>query len=234
MTSARKPLFVSIDGIIAAGKTYGIMNCLIPLLTKKGWRIQILKEPIDSWLASGIFQRFTADKSRWAYTFQHRVVFDRTKAIKDAYELNKDSIDIFITERCIFSDRYTFAEMLHDSGYIDDVEWKLYLDWFDWYIAQNPSVFPDLIVYFQAPVMKCMERIKTRNRDGEIYYTPEYLGNLLAKHEKFLGGEYISLSSGQEIPIFKISTENDLISEPMRQGFAETLEIQFKKIIDAH
>ena len=38
---------------------------------------------------------------------------------------------IIICERSIYTDKYVFAKMLYESGYLSEMEWKTYSYWFD-------------------------------------------------------------------------------------------------------
>jgi thymidylate kinase len=43
----KKPIVIAVEGIVGVGKTTIIERCLESLLTKKGYRVKIIKEPVD-------------------------------------------------------------------------------------------------------------------------------------------------------------------------------------------
>ena len=63
--------------------------------------------------------------------------------LKDAIEKYPNSI--IITERCLNTDRYVFAQMLYDDNLIEDINYSIYLRWFDEFSESNL----DGIIYVQ-------------------------------------------------------------------------------------
>ena len=54
--------------------------------------------------------------------------------------------------------------MLRDSGMIEDIEYKIYLQWFDHFVQDIPLTG---IIYINTPPTLCYTRIQQRERDGE-------------------------------------------------------------------
>ena len=52
--------------------------------------------------------------------------------MKDAIAKNPHCI--FITERCLYTDKHVFAKMLYDDGKIESVNYAIYNKWFDTFI----------------------------------------------------------------------------------------------------
>jgi deoxyadenosine/deoxycytidine kinase len=90
---------------------------------------------------------------------------------------------IIIIDRSIFTDKHIFVEMLHDSGTLNDIEYNIYLKWFD---AYKEGINLDGIIYLNTSVNTCMERIQKRNRPGEILISEKYLQSCHGYHEKWL------------------------------------------------
>ena len=54
--------------------------------------------------------------------------------------------------------------MLYDSGMIEEIEYKIYLQWFDTLIEELPL---SGISYMNTTPILCQQRIEKRARDGE-------------------------------------------------------------------
>jgi deoxycitidine kinase/deoxyguanosine kinase len=90
---------------------------------------------------------------------------------------------IIITERCLNTDRYVFAKMLYDSGKMEDVEYQIYIKWFDNfnYIINNTKT-----IYLNTLPNVCFIRINKRNREGESNISLEYLENCNKYHNDMI------------------------------------------------
>jgi deoxyadenosine/deoxycytidine kinase len=62
------PIIISVKGLIGSGKTVLINECLEPLLTKGGYRVKFIKEPVDEW--TEILPLFYKDPKKYSYHFQ--------------------------------------------------------------------------------------------------------------------------------------------------------------------
>ena len=108
---------------------------------------------------------------------------NRTKIVRDTISENKNKNIIIITERSLYTDKLVFAKMLFDQNKIEDVNYKIYLNWFDEFAKE---VEPSCIVYFQASTEVCMNRIKQRNRPGEQDIQYDYLERCNNYHNNWL------------------------------------------------
>ena len=52
----------------------------------------------------------------------------RLAILKKAVDENPGAI--IVTERSLYTDRYVFAKMLYDSGNIEEVDYLIYMKWF--------------------------------------------------------------------------------------------------------
>ena len=110
---------------------------------------------------------------------------------------------IIITERSVLTDRQVFAKMLFDSGKIRDIEYSIYLKWFDEYIEDFPISH---IIYLKTNPEICGERIKKRLRDGEDNVELEYLKSCHEYHDTWL--------ENTDIPVMEISGNPDIEKTP--------------------
>lgn len=182
-TMRTSPEIVIIEGIIGAGKSTFINYCLKPTLERRGLRVAIIPEPVEKWKKNGILERFYRDPKRWSYTFQTMAFTDQVLECRKMIEL-KD-IDIFIMERSHISNRI-FAEILYESGDIDDLEMEYYNEWsalWDKFIPNIPISF----IYLKSSIDISMERIYSRKRSGEEHITAEYQLKLIDKHNRLFG-----------------------------------------------
>jgi hypothetical protein len=76
-----------------------------------------------------IIEKYYSDQKKYAFSFQMMAYISRLKQLQES----KNS-SIIVTERCLYTDRNIFAKMLYDSGMIEDIEYSIYLKWFDYFI----------------------------------------------------------------------------------------------------
>jgi deoxyadenosine/deoxycytidine kinase len=191
--SGTKPILISIDGLIGSGKTY-----LLNQLKKEYPEWHFIDEPLDTWTAlknekgESLLEVFYKDKMRWSYTFQNCAVLSRYRNIKKSIDdwrfecISNPDVrrhNIFVTERCIETDFNVFAQMLHDDGYLDGIEWDLYKQW---YRMLHDQANVNGIVYVNTPADISMERIHLRARKGEDIIPMDYLENLDKYHKKWI------------------------------------------------
>ncbi len=214
-------IIISLDGNIGAGK-----STLLNELRNRVPYIHYVDEPVSQWTSlkniegKNLLELFYEDKKRWAYTFQNCAILTRLKNIKDAVESIKDNEpQIIITERSVLTDRYVFADMLHDAGDIDPLEWELYESWFNVFGNTYPVRG---IVYISTSAVTSKDRIKIRNRHGEENINMEYLETLDNQHKKWI--------DSTNIPTLTLSTEADVpVEENINKivAFVEELKAQY-------
>jgi len=169
----------SIEGNIGSGK-----STLIKKLKDLGKNVMYLPEPVDIWNTitdtSGvtIIEKYYSDQKKYAFSFQMMAFITRIKQIKDFGHTDC----IVLTERCVYTDREIFAKMLYDSGKIEDIEYSIYLKWFDYFVN---DINLSGIIYLRVEPDVCSERIRTRARKGETIPL-EYLTECHNYHENWL------------------------------------------------
>jgi len=183
----RIPEIYSLDGNIGSGK-----STFLAYLKEHfgkiifGRKIVYLKEPVDVWESikdsrgNTILKKFYEDQKRYSFSFQMMAYISRLSLLQKAIRENPTSI--IITERCVHTDKNVFAKMLYDSGMIEEIEYKIYLQWFDNFIKELPL---SGIIYMNTPPKVCHERIKKRDRDGETIPI-EYLVSCDKYHKEWM------------------------------------------------
>lgn len=189
------PIIVSLDGLIGAGK-----STLLTALRAAMPDVEFVEEPVGAWMTlknaegKSLLELFYEDKRRWAYTFQNCAILTRLRAIRGALASTRKRV--IVTERSVLTDRYVFAEMLRASGDIDELEWQLYLQWFDTFATDLPLRG---IIYLTTGVGTSAGRIVMRGRHGEENIPLDYLSALDNQHQRWI--------ASTELPVLQISTE---------------------------
>ena len=181
----------SVEGNIGAGKSTIIEHLKKYTKFIHGKDVIFIDEPVQEWQTvkdkSGktMLELFYTNPSKYAFSFQTMALLSRLTAIRDAIETEKRSSEPrpIVTERSLHTDKHVFATMLFDSGKIEDINYQIYLSWFDAFIQECPI---DLVVYVKTDPVICQERIGKRLREGEEGIPLEYLEQCDAYHEKML------------------------------------------------
>jgi len=194
---------ISIEGNIGSGKSTLLANLKDRFKNNK--RIIFLREPVDEWSKitdeSGvtILEKFYKDQHKYSFSFQMMAYISRLKLLKDAikdirlevarinsicanHEWSKHEY-VIITERSLYTDKMVFAKMLYDTGKMEDVNYQIYLNWFDMFSEEFTI---NKIIYVRADPEICHERINIRHRDGENNIPLDYLQACSEYHENML------------------------------------------------
>jgi deoxyadenosine/deoxycytidine kinase len=179
---------ISIEGNIGSGKSTILGN--LKRYYSNNPNVVFLREPVDEWEkikdanGNSMLQKFYADQVKYSFPFQMMAYISRLKILRDTIANHKsDELLYVITERSLHTDKNVFAKMLYDEGKIEDVNYQIYLHWFDEFAKDYPV---SDIVYVNAEPKKCHERIHKRARIGEEIIPLSYLENCHKYHEDFM------------------------------------------------
>ena len=198
----------SIDGNIGSGKSTLVEYLKQNLKKINEYSIVYIQEPVDVWNTvkdtSGetILEKYYRSPERYSFPFQMMAYITRLNSIRNAYREAPDNT-IFITERCLHTDYNIFAEMLYNSGKMEDIEYVIYCKWF--------YEFTDFFeisgfIYLQIPPDVCHSRIESRNRKGESNIPLEYLQDCHNYHEKWLiNTNCLYIKDTNELTVYQIS-----------------------------
>ena len=165
---------ISIEGNIGSGK-----STILELLKeecKKIYDIIFLQEPVSEWneitdkSGQTILSKFYDNQEKYSFAFQMMAYISRLSLLKKTIKEHPDAI--IVTERCLETDRHVFAKMLYDSGKIEEVEYKIYLRWFDDFIQE---VKINKMIYLKTLPETSYYRIGKRLRSGESSISLDYL-----------------------------------------------------------
>jgi deoxyadenosine/deoxycytidine kinase len=171
----------SLEGNIGSGK-----STLLNRLSIEG--VTLVQEPVDMWEhikdkeGETILSKFYRDQKTYAFPFQMMAYISRLSLLKKHIESNPTGI--FLTERSVHTDKCVFAQMLYDAGKIEDINFQIYLRWFDEFIKDIPT---SGFVYLRTSPDQCYERVVRRNRPGE-QLSLAYLVNCHQYHDDWLSG----------------------------------------------
>ena len=179
------PLLFTIEGNIGVGKTT-LINTLRNTPNINGHTVVFLEEPVSIWesikdeTGKNIIELFYANQETYAFSFQMMAYISRLTMLKDAMEQHPNAI--IITERSVYTDKYIFAQMLHDDKKITSVEYQIYNKWFDHFLKEIPL---DGIIYLKCDPSVANERVQRRARVGETIPLA-YLERCHHYHEKWI------------------------------------------------
>lgn len=176
----------SLDGNIGSGKST-LGNLIKQIRYINGKKVIFLQEPVSVWSSiknsenKNAIQCFYENQKKYSFAFQMMAYISRLSMVKKAIKENPDSI--IITERSVFTDRNVFAQMLFEDKLIDEIEYKIYLKWYDEFLEDTPL---SGIIYLETTPETCFNRIKKRNRSGEEEIPLFYLERCHNYHKKWL------------------------------------------------
>mgnify|MGYP006105405181 CR=1 FL=1 len=206
----------SIEGNIGSGK-----STLIQYLKeyfKNRTDVVFIDEPVHLWHTikdnndKTILSHFYEDSGKWGFSFQIMAYISRLAEIRKKIKTNPSAI--FISERCLLTDRYVFAKMLYDDKKIHTIDYQIYLKWFDEFLEDISMAG---YIYLRTSPQKCLERVIKRNREGETIPI-EYLEKCHKYHM-----DYIDLLEKQNNSVLELNG-NEEKSEEMLCYLAQNIE----------
>ena len=174
---------ISIEGNIGSGKSTILSLLKESFKNDNKTNIIFLQEPVEEWDKirdennNTILEKFYDNQKKYSFAFQMMAYISRLSLLKNTIEKNPNAI--IITERCLNTDRYVFAKMLYDDGKLEDVEYKIYLNWFNHF---NDFQRIQKVIYLNTDPDICFCRMLKRNRTGELNITLDYLNNCHKYH----------------------------------------------------
>jgi deoxyadenosine/deoxycytidine kinase len=214
------PILITLDGNIGAGKS----TLLEAIGRDLGDIVTVIQEPVGMWMnmknaeGKSLLELFYSDIPRWAYTFQNCAILTRlleTQKILKAYSAGEIKTPVIITERSVLTDRHVFAQMLKSQRKLDDIEWQLYMKWFDAFAAEMPYKG---IIHLATSAETSKDRIGKRQRAGEEGIPITYLNDLDAAHHTWM--------SSAELPVLQISSEPGIALDALTKKIRDWLKEQ--------
>ena len=177
----------SLDGNIGSGKST-LLDALKKELTELnyGKSVIFIDEPVKDWESikdkegNSILTKFYKNQKKYSFSFQIMAYISRLATLQKA--MRKHPHAVIVSERSVFTDRHVFAQMLHDDGLIEDVEFQIYCKWFDHFMEDIGFCG---MIYVNTDPEICYDRIKSRNRTGEETIPLDYLKKCDEYHKKY-------------------------------------------------
>ncbi|MCF1752135.1 deoxynucleoside kinase [Mariniradius sediminis] len=166
-------MHIAVSGNIGSGKT----TLAIKLAKHYGWQAEL--EAVEN---NPYLEDFYEDMKRWSFHLQVFFLNSRFNQIKRIRESGQSVIQ----DRTIYEDAYIFAANLYKSKLISDRDYQNYLALFDSMIHFVKA--PDLLIYLKADIPKLVGQIEKRGRHYENAIRIDYLKNLNAHYEDWIGG----------------------------------------------
>lgn len=178
-------MLFAIDGNIGSGKSSRVND--LKKYLKGNPSFIFLQEPVDDWnsikTSDGItiLEKFYSNQEKYAFSFQMMAYISRLALLRKTIRENPDCH--IVTERSIFTDCNVFAKMLYDDKKIEEIEYKIYLKWFDEFANETKL---DGIIYVHTDPNVCFNRIKKRSRTGEESIPLDYLTKCHKYHDEWI------------------------------------------------
>lgn len=157
-------MYIVVDGLTGAGKSTLIEQILIPELTNAGYNVVFVRELAADY--GDLLRDYYAEPSRWAFTFQTKVIRDRVEHFRKLYveTLNVPNT-IFISERDEHADAI-FARVHYELENMTDIEYQCYTDIWQTLVESLP-MRADITIYLDVDVDESLRRVMQRARAGE-------------------------------------------------------------------
>lgn len=165
--------FVAVAGNIGVGK-----SSLTGLLAEKlGWEPFFEANAENPYLAD-----FYEDMERWSF---HSQVFFLSRRLQHHRQL-VDHPGSVLQDRTVYEDAEVFARNLFLQGRMSKRDYDTYRALYEGIAAFLPP--PHLMIYLKARVGTLVERIAMRGRAYERQISIDYLAQLNALYEEWIGG----------------------------------------------
>jgi deoxyadenosine/deoxycytidine kinase len=180
-------LIFSLNGNIGSGKS--TLGETLEKYYKGNTNVLFIQEPVDLWNSIKdkqgvpIIEHLYTNPEKYAFPFQMMAYISRLSILKEAIN---SGVQIIITERDLYTDKNVFAQMLYDDGKINEIEFQIYMKWFEEFIKDFPSIYT---IYLQTKPETAKYRVDKRARKGENI-SLDYLQRCHDYHEKWLLHNY--------------------------------------------
>ena len=148
-------------------------------------------------------------KYNWAYTMETVTMVGR---VQEHLKEQEHPNPFRLMERSIYSGHYCFATNGYQMGFLSELEWKVYLAWFNFLVTERCKV-PHGFIYLQVDPEVAYERIKKRQRAGESSISLEYLKQIHHCHENFLVEKINVLPELAQTPVLILDCSQEFESE---------------------
>jgi len=190
-------LTICVEGNIGSGKTTFLKHF------KQFPEICVLDEPISQWRSMrghNLLDLMYKDPKKWSLGFQSYVQLTmldlHTRPVPVPFKM---------MERSIYSAKNCFVKNLHNEGLMQDAEYTVLTEWFD-FVREHMPMKVDLIVYLKTDPAVAYQRVMQRGRFEEDSIKMEYLQSIHNLHEDWL----VKKKHCLPCPVLTIDANHDL------------------------
>ncbi len=209
-----------VEGNIGAGK-----STFLNLIQTYAPHISVVYEPLHNWQSQvygqSILANFYEDPERWAYTMETLAMACR---VQEHLKEQQNSNPFRLMERSIYSGHYVFATNDFHNNFLSEIEWAIYLQWFNFLVSGHCKP-PHGFIYLKTDPEVAFERIQKRNRNSEKGISLPYIQQIHECHESFLVRKENVIPELLTVPVLIIDCNKEF--ETNRDQFAvhaESLE----------
>ena len=193
-----------LEGNIGAGK-----STFLKLITEHLPHINVAQEPVNNWQShvhgQSLLANFYQKPQRWAFSMEVFAMICRVKEhLKDQQNYNPHRI----IERSIYSGHYCFSLNGYENGFMTNLEWALYNEWFNFLIT-NKCKPPLGFIYLQTDPELAYKRLKKRNRLAEKKISLHYLKQIHYHHEQFLLNQNSIVDELKKVPVLVLDCNQE-------------------------
>lgn len=200
-----------VEGNIGAGK-----STFLTMVTKHLLTVSVALEPLQTWhreqYGQSLLHLFYAQPQRWAYTLETLALMAR---IKEHLSEQNNPDPRCLVERSIFSGHYCFAKNSYQSGFLTDLEWGMYQEWFA-FLTAGKCVLPHGFIYLKIEPENALERIQKRNRSAEAGMPITYLQDIDRLHRDLLIERTTPCKELNTVPVLVLDCNDDFEHSPER------------------
>jgi len=200
-----------VEGPIGAGKT-----TFLRLIQEKLPELAVIFEPLHSWdskvYGQSLLTNFYKDPHRWAYTMETLAMVCR---VQEHLRVQQNPNPFRLMERSIYSGHYVFATNGHNNGFLSEVEWHVYLQWFNFLVTGRCKT-PQGFIYLRVDPEIAFERIKKRDREAEKTISLEYIKQIHKCHEDFLVHKKNVLAELVKVPVLVLDCNEEFEADTKR------------------
>lgn len=197
-----------VEGNIGTGK-----STFLSLIAQHLPHISVVYEPRHHWQSEdgeSLLENFYKDPHRWAYTIETLAMIYR---VREHLTEQQNPSPNRIMERSIYSGHYCFAQNDFASGFMTDVEWSAYNQWFN-FLVPNKCKPPLGFIYLQSDPQVSYARIQKRNRGSENTISLDYLQQIDAYHTQFLLKKENVLPELKDVPALVLECNTEFETDP--------------------
>lgn len=224
---AERPYCIFVDGLVGAGKT-----TFINLLKKSLPNIHVVEEPAAQWLDvqghGSLWDLYLQDQKRWAFSTEVYIPFIRIQVLENALAV-AEAQGVILMDRSIYADRYCFARVAYENGSLSELEWAMYVKWFDWLAQHSPQ--PDGFIYVHVPAATTLKRMDERGRPEEKNFPLSLQQRFYECNQDFFIHKKELPSAVAAIPVLIIDGSQNFKDDPQTQAQCLAQVRQFLELI---